>query len=237
MKNVLRIIFVLGVGIGIVFSSNILADGSSIPSWVKNTALWWGQGNISDNDFLAAMQFLIKEGILTIPQEEQTVDNIPHKTQIPIPPKYSEAYLDESWGGVVTKYLPNQNDLDSKWTMGTGFVMYDKPPVENDGSTKYYYEHEDFGQFIVKISKNQNNVGEEIGSLGNIVEHESIPSYCVLSWSYHQGYNAYTTYYDCVKGDISVKVHKGNLWSGAESLENGIRGTSTLVNVILDKLN
>jgi len=43
---------------------------TNIPSWIKNTALWWGEGNISDDDFLGAMQFLIKEGILVIPSEQ-----------------------------------------------------------------------------------------------------------------------------------------------------------------------
>ncbi len=315
--------------IGVSITSISAQSPSDIPSWVKNNAVWWGEDEISDSEFLTSLEFLIENKIIEIPKiakleqelkveiegmdawyndilsqrEEYERENrelkelnkeaevvlkevsemlgneIPNirlmeegikklekenqelkaenqilknkinsqttttnespvtNEQIPIPPKYSNEYLDSSWNGIVTKYLPNQNDLDSKWTMGSGFVMYDKPPIENDGSTKYYYDHEEYGQFSIKISKNKNNIGSKIGSLGNIVEHESIPSYCVLSWSYSQGYNAYTTYYDCVKGDISMKVHKGNLWSGAELLDNGISGTATLTNVILEKLN
>jgi len=44
-----------------------------IPSWIKNTALWWGEGDISDDDFLGAMQYLIKEGILVIPSEQNEI--------------------------------------------------------------------------------------------------------------------------------------------------------------------
>ncbi len=65
---IIAIAFVLITGISITTISAQSSDG--IPSWIKNTALWWGQDQISDDDFLGAMQFLIKEGILVIPSEE-----------------------------------------------------------------------------------------------------------------------------------------------------------------------
>jgi hypothetical protein len=43
---------------------------SKIPSWIKTNAGWWAEGQISDNDFVQAMQYLIKEGIITIPATE-----------------------------------------------------------------------------------------------------------------------------------------------------------------------
>ena len=39
----------------------------SIPSWIKNNAGWWRDGNIDDSSFLHGIEFLIKEGILQIP--------------------------------------------------------------------------------------------------------------------------------------------------------------------------
>ena len=41
---------------------------SSIPDWIKNTALWWAEGQIDDDSFLQGLQFLIREGILMVPQ-------------------------------------------------------------------------------------------------------------------------------------------------------------------------
>ena len=38
-----------------------------IPEWIKNNAGWWAEGLIGDSDFVSGIQFLIKEGIMTIP--------------------------------------------------------------------------------------------------------------------------------------------------------------------------
>ena len=39
----------------------------NIPNWIKNTAGFWVDGAISDQEFVAALQFLINDGIITIP--------------------------------------------------------------------------------------------------------------------------------------------------------------------------
>ena len=48
------------------------ADGteSAIPDWIKTTALWWAEGEINDDSFLQGLQFLIREGILVVPQTD-----------------------------------------------------------------------------------------------------------------------------------------------------------------------
>ena len=43
---------------------------ASIPDWIKNNAGWWADGFIDDPAFLQGIQFLIKEGIMTIPSTE-----------------------------------------------------------------------------------------------------------------------------------------------------------------------
>ena len=42
----------------------------SIPEWIKNNAGWWASDQIDDSAFLQGIQFLIKEGIMTIPPTE-----------------------------------------------------------------------------------------------------------------------------------------------------------------------
>lgn len=71
MKRVL-LFSIIAIAIVSISVTTISAQSSEIPSWIKMTALWWGQDQISDADFLAAMQFLIKEGILVIPEETQS---------------------------------------------------------------------------------------------------------------------------------------------------------------------
>ncbi len=39
---------------------------SSIPEWVKNNAVWWVEGKISDTEFVLALQYLVKTGIITV---------------------------------------------------------------------------------------------------------------------------------------------------------------------------
>jgi hypothetical protein len=39
-----------------------------IPDWVRGNAEWWAQGAIGDSDFVSGIQYLIKEGIMTIPE-------------------------------------------------------------------------------------------------------------------------------------------------------------------------
>ena len=42
-----------------------------IPSWVKSNAGWWAAGQIGDSDFVLGIQYLITEGVMTIPPTEQ----------------------------------------------------------------------------------------------------------------------------------------------------------------------
>ena len=48
-----------------------------IPSWVKNTAKWWSEGQITDDEFTAGIQYLIQKDIVQIPVQNQsiTMDN------------------------------------------------------------------------------------------------------------------------------------------------------------------
>ena len=53
-----------------------------IPEWIKNNAKWWAQGTIEETDFVNGLQFLIKDGTITIPKISQSSeDMIP--TEIP----------------------------------------------------------------------------------------------------------------------------------------------------------
>jgi len=41
-----------------------------IPSWIKEQGKWWTEGSISDNEFINAIQYMIKERIIVIPPVE-----------------------------------------------------------------------------------------------------------------------------------------------------------------------
>ena len=46
---------------------------SEIPDWIKNTAGWWADGQIDDGSFVSGVQWLISNGIMSIPPTEQGV--------------------------------------------------------------------------------------------------------------------------------------------------------------------
>lgn len=39
-----------------------------IPSWIKNNAKWWSQGQVDDSQFEKGIQYLIQNGIMKVPQ-------------------------------------------------------------------------------------------------------------------------------------------------------------------------
>ena len=53
-------------------------EESKIPDWIKNNAGWWADGQIDDSSFVSGLQWLISNGIMTIPPTEQGVgsDNL-----------------------------------------------------------------------------------------------------------------------------------------------------------------
>ena len=42
------------------------ASHESIPDWVKNNAAWWSDNQITDKEFLDAIEFLVKDGVLIV---------------------------------------------------------------------------------------------------------------------------------------------------------------------------
>lgn len=50
-----------------------------IPNWIKKNAGWWANGTISNDDFLKGIEYLIHQGIISIPHTENqhNVDKIP----------------------------------------------------------------------------------------------------------------------------------------------------------------
>jgi len=72
MKPVIIIaISVLIVGVSV---TSISAQSSmDIPSWVKTNAVWWGEGQISDSEFLSALQYLINNELLKVGNSDTDV--------------------------------------------------------------------------------------------------------------------------------------------------------------------
>lgn len=70
------LLLTLGIGIIIGFSLNASAqETTSIPSWIKNTAKFWVNGDVSDAEFIKALQWLVSQKILVVPMT--TTNSVP----------------------------------------------------------------------------------------------------------------------------------------------------------------
>ncbi|GAJ24533.1 unnamed protein product, partial [marine sediment metagenome] len=67
MKIYLILLAISIISSSVLFVTPILAqEDSKIPDWVKEIATLWVQGNISDDEFLASLEFLIGEDLIQI---------------------------------------------------------------------------------------------------------------------------------------------------------------------------
>lgn len=129
MYVLIALSFVIGITLG--SSLNVVADSPTIPSWVKKTALWWGQGQITDGDFIKALQYLISQGILVVPQTTQqstttlqgyqTYTNDVYKFSIQYPQDWS---MKEAVNGKV--------DIGSSSQQFTAIVVFAPSSQTND---------------------------------------------------------------------------------------------------------
>ena len=58
----------------VIQSSNddsISSDDAEIPAWIKSNAGWWADGQIDDGSFVEGIQFLIREGFMSVDVTEQ----------------------------------------------------------------------------------------------------------------------------------------------------------------------
>ena len=42
------------------------AFAEDVPTWVKNNAGWWAEGEIDDKTFVSGIQYLVKIGIIKV---------------------------------------------------------------------------------------------------------------------------------------------------------------------------
>jgi len=55
-------------------SSALPFANAEVPDWVQNTAGWWAEGKISTDEYLASLQWLINQGIITIPSDVESME-------------------------------------------------------------------------------------------------------------------------------------------------------------------
>ncbi|MDH3852853.1 MAG: hypothetical protein OES23_00205 [Nitrosopumilus sp.] len=66
------------------FNNSEPSTNNSIPDWIRNTAKWWSEGSIGDDEFIRGLQYLLENKIIAISHTEEIDDNITKSSkQIP----------------------------------------------------------------------------------------------------------------------------------------------------------
>ena len=63
--SIILILFFSLIGSGILVP-NSSAQDAQIPGWIKNVASWWASGDISENEFLTGIEYLINNNIILL---------------------------------------------------------------------------------------------------------------------------------------------------------------------------
>jgi len=71
------LLLIFGISFCAITLSVSMVSASSVPEWVKNNAKWWADGTIGEADYIASLQYLITQGIITIPITEVTAATSP----------------------------------------------------------------------------------------------------------------------------------------------------------------
>ena len=62
---VLIILFSL-IGSGILIPNSSAQEETQIPNWIKNVAGWWANNEITEKEFLAGIEYMINNNIISI---------------------------------------------------------------------------------------------------------------------------------------------------------------------------
>ena len=151
MKRASKITFVLviALSISLVSISVNFASAQSVPDWVKNTALWYGEGIVSEGEFLNMIKFLIENKVIII----ETAEPVPQVTnaEIFIPNGnfdvtgagfYSPLNLEIPTGTKVTWINDDSvpHNIQSIGESGKVIQLFNSPPLNTGDKFEFTFE-------------------------------------------------------------------------------------------------
>ena len=179
-----------------------------MPQWVKNTAGWWADGTISDEEFISAIQNLISTGVIVVETTRESVivettqtQNVPSDLSPEMAALYSElaecSEIKKAYERIGCEKEANQKILVFEYKNNA--KQYEVGPVT------FYYSGADLeitpsGQAILQIKI----LAENSGSKDNVVLFCSGPSVCNYDVTSSEKVFKYAAT-DFVSGQISIK--------------------------------
>src|SRR3989338_564279 len=108
--------------LGTTFQSQIFAEENVIPDWIRGVAGFWSEGKISDQEFLNAIEFLIKHGMIKVstplsPSVEDTQLKQETNSIIPKPELQVDDFFDKTNQNLLEN-SPTIMTITGKWSNG-----------------------------------------------------------------------------------------------------------------------
>lgn len=218
----------LGIGVSAGFLISVSAEEGLLPSWIKNTARFWADDQISDSEFINALQFLVNKGILRIPEQEI----VSQEELVPISP---------AWNTPVTRLLPTQEDLGDNWQLGSTTTFVEDPIEEKTSHyefemtiVSYNYKNKQSGDRVnVHLVKSEYWVGKDPKEViaydfDRYISPSDLPSGCVVT--HEEIYsNLHNVWIECIWADYHISV------TTQDSFDDAQKNTIKFVNIIRDK--
>ena len=120
-----------------------------IPTWTKNTALYWGQGHIDDGEYINFLQFLVEKEIIVVPS-----DNSANTAQLDNQVASLEAEISSLKGSIASDLQSAYDDGYDDGNQASNTV--DETPVVQDVS--------EFTNTISQLENQITSLEAEIGS-------------------------------------------------------------------------
>jgi len=125
------------------------AVAQSVPDWVKNTALWYGEGIISEGEFLNMIKFLIENEVIVV----EIIEPVPQamNAEIFIPNGnfdvtgagfYSPLNLEIPAGTAVTWINDDSvpHNIQSMDNSGDVIQLFNSPPLNTGDKFEFTFE-------------------------------------------------------------------------------------------------
>ncbi len=123
----------LGIGVSAGFLISVSAEEGLIPSWIKTTAEFWVNDQVSDQEFISALQYLVQQGILTIPSTDSQEKNLLEEGQIDT--SSSETIVESADEFInnsnVFLVQSNPEKYNGRWAQLYGEIMWE-PEIYDD---------------------------------------------------------------------------------------------------------
>ncbi len=106
-------------------------DANNVPDWVKNNAGWWAEGQIDDTAFVSGVQYMIEQGIISVPSTTRSsgdTDTIP-------------SWVKNNAGWWADGTLTENDFVNAlQYLIKMGIMKVSAGAVSDDGASKSQYQ-------------------------------------------------------------------------------------------------